>query len=100
MSVVTTPRPKAADAGEIPTDHRLQGHVQTALQRSYYYEIQNVTCSCHEDVVVLHGKVSSFYLKQVAQTIVRQVAGVEEIFNRLTVVYPTRKTNSQHRHHA
>jgi osmotically-inducible protein OsmY len=39
-------------------------------------------------VLTLRGQVSSFYLKQVAQTVVRKLPGVEECVNRIEVALP------------
>jgi osmotically-inducible protein OsmY len=38
--------------------------------------------------VILHGVVSSYYQKQVAQEAIRRVEGVDEIDNRLEVCWP------------
>jgi osmotically-inducible protein OsmY len=48
-----------------------------------------VSCDFHEGVLTLRGQVSSFYLKQVAQELIRRLDGAEEINNHLEVVAPT-----------
>jgi hypothetical protein len=41
---------------------------------------------CQEDVLVVRGAVPSFYLKQVLQTVLRDIDGVRQIDNQVTVV--------------
>jgi osmotically-inducible protein OsmY len=73
----------------------LIGHVagpaelaQAILSASTYAAIRALTCDDHEGVLSIRGQVGSFYLKQVAQTIVRGTPGVEEINNQVHVVRP------------
>jgi osmotically-inducible protein OsmY len=56
------------------------------LQHCPYPELKNVFCSFHEGVLTLRGRVSSYYLKQLAQTVVGGLAGVMELNNQLEVV--------------
>lgn len=56
------------------------------LRSSPYAALHALTCSFHEGVLVLHGRVASYYLKQLAQATVVRIAGVEEVSNRLEVV--------------
>ena len=54
-------------------------------RRSGYHELHLVSCEFHEGILTLRGRVSSFHLKQVAQELVRQMDGAEEVNNRLEV---------------
>jgi len=65
-----------------------QQHIHERLQQSPYHELKSVSCRFHEGIAILEGRVSSFYLKQVAQTLLRDVDDVQEIVNRLVVIYP------------
>jgi osmotically-inducible protein OsmY len=56
------------------------------LQHCPYLELRNVFCSFHEGVLTLRGRVSSFYMKQLAQTLVGGLAGVMELNNQLEVI--------------
>jgi len=38
-------------------------------------------------MAILHGKVSTFYLKQLAQELVKEIEGVELVVNRVDVGY-------------
>ena len=41
---------------------------------------------CQEDVLVVCGAVPSFYLKQVLQTVLRDVDGVRQVDNQVAVM--------------
>jgi hypothetical protein len=43
---------------------------ETALQRSCYHPVRSLSCDYDDGVLTLRGQVSSFYLKQIAQTVV------------------------------
>jgi osmotically-inducible protein OsmY len=60
------------------------------LRRSGYSEIRHVTCRFHEGILCLRGRVSSYYLKQIAQTIVLELENVRETNNQLEVIAPPR----------
>ena len=44
---------------------------------------------CREEKLIINGKLPSFYLKQVLQTILRDVPGVRQIDNRVNVASAT-----------
>jgi len=58
---------------------------EATLRASGHHFLKGVACEFHEGVLVLRGRVPSYYLKQVAQTVVRQIDGVIQIDNRLEV---------------
>ena len=66
----------------------VQAEAQSRLRTSGYYELHLVSCDFHEGVLTLRGCVSSFYLKQVAQELIRRLDGAEEVNNRLEVAAP------------
>ena len=66
-------------------DQTVPAEVQGRLRRSGYPELRLIACEFHEGVLTLRGRVSTFYLKQVAQTAVSELADVGEINNRLEV---------------
>lgn len=55
------------------------------LTETPYESLQQVSCEEQDGVLVLHGRVPSFYLKQLAQELVRPIEGVKTISNRLQV---------------
>jgi osmotically-inducible protein OsmY len=63
----------------------VQAEAQSRLRKSGYHELHVVSCEFHEGVLTLRGRVSSFYLKQVAQEVIRRLEGAEEVNNRLEV---------------
>jgi osmotically-inducible protein OsmY len=67
----------------------VQAEVQARLRKSGYHELQLVSCDFHEGVLTLRGRVPSFYLKQVAQEVIRRLDGAEEVNNRLEVAAPS-----------
>jgi len=64
----------------------VQAEALSQLRESGYHELHFVLCDFHEGVLTLRGRVSSFYLKQVAQEMIRRLDSAEEINNRLEVV--------------
>ena len=55
------------------------------FEQSPYLPVRDLTCEFHEGALIIRGRVPTYYLKQVAQTIAQKVAGVEEILNRVEV---------------
>jgi osmotically-inducible protein OsmY len=47
-----------------------------------------ISCEFSEGAITLQGRVPNYYLKQVAQTLVRQIDGVLVVNNRLDVAQP------------
>jgi osmotically-inducible protein OsmY len=58
---------------------------QQRLQKSDYVSLRDVRCTADADSLVLRGRVPSFYLKQIAQEIVRASHGVRSIVNEIEV---------------
>jgi osmotically-inducible protein OsmY len=63
----------------------VQAEAQSRLRKSGYHELHLISCEFHEGVLTLRGRVSRFHLKQVAQELIRQLDGAEEVNNRLEV---------------
>lgn len=69
----------------------VEAAAEARLRQSAYPEVRRVTCRFREGVLTLQGRVSSYYLKQIAQTLVFRVEGLVAIDNRLDVApYPGR----------
>jgi hypothetical protein len=59
---------------------------QSALSESPIFDLRDLVVEAGEDALVLHGSVSSFYHKQMAQEVVRAVAGREvDVVNSIAV---------------
>ena len=62
--------------------------VETADKRfraSSYVVLRSIVCEFHEGVLVLRGRVTSYYLKQLAQELVRDLDGIGAILNVVEV---------------
>jgi osmotically-inducible protein OsmY len=64
---------------------RVEAEARARLRESAYAGVRPILCEYYEGVLTLRGRVASYYLKQVAQTLVAGMAGVGEINNRLEV---------------
>ena len=56
------------------------------LRRAPYLELRQIVCTWRDGVLQLQGKVSSYYLRQIAQSLVQGLEGVEAIDNQLEVM--------------
>lgn len=63
----------------------LASKVSQQLQGTGHLRLRNVTVEENQGHVTLKGRVPSYYLKQLAQTVAVSVGGVGEIRNELTV---------------
>ena len=66
-------------------DEKLYGAIVESLQSCGYRQLNDVDVSVHSGHVLLHGRVSTYYMKQLAQTSVLRLAGVERLENELLV---------------
>ena len=67
-------------------ERHLETLVRSDLRQAPYNELGRVTCTLREGVLTLHGRVSSYYLKQIAQRIVLdRVEGRTTLINQLEV---------------
>ena len=78
---------------DFPKDHNvdLPSHEVTEaakarLQKSPYLRIRNLSCEYDQGVLVLGGRLPSFYLKQLAQVAVAGLEGVMHVVNDVDVV--------------
>lgn len=69
----------SAGAGELL--HR----VDSAIKTSPHLTGHKVFCQEESGIVVLHGRVPSFFQKQMAQEALKKLEGVERVINELEV---------------
>jgi osmotically-inducible protein OsmY len=69
-------------------DLRLAERVQRALRGAGYPPLRAIEFTVHAQLVILGGRVPSYYLKQVAQTTALAVQGAHQIRNDLVVGPP------------
>ena len=55
------------------------------LRESAYQPIRGLTCGYSDGVLVVEGRVASYFLKQLAQAALRDVDGVSRVDNRIEV---------------
>lgn len=55
------------------------------LRERGYEELRNVTCEYFDGVLVLRGRVSSYFLKQMAQVAVHGISGISFVRNAIDV---------------
>lgn len=63
----------------------IQSRICRALQAAGYLPLRNVRVAANGAEVSLCGRVPSYYMKQVAQTVALNVEGVSLLRNELTV---------------
>lgn len=84
----------AAPAEHSPTTGRkirtsaIHRTAEERLRDSGYFALRDVVCMAYEDVVYLHGRLPSYFLKQLAQEIAAGVEGVRRVINRIDVLRP------------
>src|SRR5580692_6108701 len=59
---------------------------EVRLRSNSYLALKNVSCEYHEGVLTLRGCLPTYYLKQMAQTAVAQIEGVQQVINEIEVV--------------
>jgi osmotically-inducible protein OsmY len=55
------------------------------LQQSPYRRVRHLSCRMTEGALVLHGRVATYYEKQLAQETVRNIRGIRQIVNKISV---------------
>jgi osmotically-inducible protein OsmY len=69
---------------------RLSAAVAERFRHASYLELRNVDWRLEDGTLKLRGHVSSYYVRQIAQTVVQGLDGVEAIDNQLEVLPPAR----------
>ena len=59
--------------------------IRRQFQASPFVAIKKLRCDFHEGVATVRGSVPTFHTRQVALTVVRKIAGVEDVDDRITV---------------
>ena len=66
-----------------------RAHERLSRHAHFRYHLRSIEMDCQEGQLHVEGQLPSFYLKQVLQTALEDVPGVERIHNRVTVVSAT-----------
>lgn len=63
----------------------IHASIQEALNRSGYGELRGVDLDCEGSAVTISGRLPTFYLKQLVQSIALAAPGVEQVKNEVHV---------------
>jgi len=87
LSEILAP-PEAGGAVADSSDHQLVAQLRGHLSQSDYFRHHGETIEIDSrgGRVILEGRLPTFYLKQVLQTMLRDLPGVRAIVNRVDVV--------------
>ncbi|MCA9132046.1 MAG: BON domain-containing protein [Planctomycetales bacterium] len=67
------------------TSRELLQRVDSAIRGNPHLTRHQVFCQEESGIVVLHGRVGSFFQKQMAQETLKRLEGVEKVINELEV---------------
>ena len=65
--------------------HPLAAEAERILAESGYGDLRRLRCECHDGIISIRGRLPSFFLKQMAQTLVSQLTGVRRVNNQIKV---------------
>jgi osmotically-inducible protein OsmY len=63
----------------------LATEAERILTTSGYGDLRNLRCECQDGVISIRGRLPSFFLKQMAQTLVARLSGVRRVNNQIKV---------------
>jgi hypothetical protein len=69
-----------------PAKTGVEATAEARLRQASYVALHHVSCRLHDGVLTLRGRVPSYYLKQIAQTLLYSIEGVLKINNELDVI--------------
>jgi osmotically-inducible protein OsmY len=67
-------------------DEQILDQVRRTLDGSGYEQLRRVHAYCSHGRVILQGRISTYYMKQLAQELIRNVENIRDIDNDLRVV--------------
>jgi len=73
---------------DAPPEFGLGELAESRLRSNSYLALKNVSCDYREGVLVLRGRLPTYYLKQVATAVVSGLPGVQHIVNQIDVGGP------------
>ena len=69
-----------------PVSHRITALAEARLRASQYSSIRKIFCMFDEGMLVLRGRLPSFFQKQLAQVAVANIDGVKQVVNQIEVI--------------
>ena len=82
---MTNSNPASQPADSQITTLSLEDRVRISFEQLGYPQLNAVQCTATGDQMLLTGELSSFYLKQVAQSVAVKIPGVREVRNEIQV---------------
>ncbi len=73
-------------ASALAQDDGLVHRIAAGLHRRLGIRVRDLRISVHEDGLILHGRVNTFYGKQVAQQMAMELSGVSVVANEIEVL--------------
>ena len=88
MSIIDMRSPGLSDESEnLAFAHwESEKTAEERLRHSEYFELRNISCDFQEEVLTIRGRVPSYHLKQLAQSLLCEIAGILKLNNQLEVV--------------
>jgi osmotically-inducible protein OsmY len=71
---------------KVRTSFRIAAIAEARLMSSPHPALRKVFCNYEDGVLVLRGRLNSFFHAQLAQETVRKVEGVERVVNQIEIV--------------
>jgi osmotically-inducible protein OsmY len=71
---------------ESPLPHGVAAVAEARFRAHSYTALRSISCKADQGVLVLEGRLSSFFQKQLAQEIAANVEGVVQVINQIEVV--------------
>lgn len=85
QSCLADARMADSDLGKTTTDDQIVDLVYQSFRASGYGQFRQLKVYCDHGRVTLQGSLPTYYLKQVAQTVIRLIPGIRDIDNDVTV---------------
>jgi osmotically-inducible protein OsmY len=63
----------------------IEGTAESRLHESDQLELHGIRCTFRRGILTLYGMVSSFYARQVAQELIKDLEGIDIIDNQIEV---------------
>lgn len=88
MVALATEEPLTIPEHRVSDVQRTLQHAVARLRSRLVGTLGNVSCEFERGVLVLHGRLHSYYHKQLAQEAVADLENVLQVVNDVEVVYP------------
>lgn len=88
MDTTASPATDCQKVAYEPPTSTIHRTAEERLRSSGYLALRDVACLARDDEVYLHGRLPSYFLKQLAQEITAGVEGVRRVINRIDVLRP------------